>query len=124
MTVALRSWNLAAIGPRCGPHYSRLSGRRTETRTMSKKIYVGNMNYATTEDSLRELFGQFGGVESVAVIMDRATGRAKGFGFVEMESDQAAQAAIQKLDGQEFEGRKLRVNEAQEKPRDAEPRRY
>lgn len=91
---------------------------------MSKKIYVGNMNYATTEDSLRELFGQFGGVGSVAVIMDRATGRAKGFGFVEMESDQAAQAAIQKLDGQEYEGRKLRVNEAQEKPRDQEARRY
>jgi len=91
---------------------------------MSKKIYVGNMNYATTEDSLRELFGQFGGVSSVAVIMDRATGRAKGFGFVEMESDEAAQAAIQKLDGQEYEGRKLRVNEAQEKPRDQEARRY
>jgi RNA recognition motif-containing protein len=91
---------------------------------MSKKIYVGNMNYATTEDSLRELFGQFGGVSSVAVIMDRATGRAKGFGFVEMESDEAAQSAIQKLDGQEYEGRKLRVNEAQEKPRDQEARRY
>jgi len=70
---------------------------------MSKKIYVGNMNYATTEDNLRELFGQFGGVESVAVIVDRATGRAKGFGFVEMESDEAAQAAIQALDGQEHE---------------------
>jgi len=91
---------------------------------MSKKIYVGNMNYATTEDSLRELFGQFGGVGSVAVIMDRATGRAKGFGFVEMESEEAAQAAIQKLDGQEYEGRKLRVNEAQEKPRDQEAHRY
>lgn len=91
---------------------------------MSKKIYVGNMNYATTEDSLRELFGQFGTVDSVAVIMDRATGRAKGFGFVEMSSDEAAQAAIQKLDGQEFEGRKLRVNEAQEKPRDSAPGHY
>lgn len=91
---------------------------------MSKKIYVGNMNYATNEDSLRELFGQFGGVESVAVIMDRATGRAKGFGFVEMDSEEAAMAAIQQLDGHEFEGRKLRVNEAQEKPRDSEPRRY
>lgn len=88
---------------------------------MSKKIYVGNMNYATTEDSLRELFGQFGTVESVAVVVDRATGRTKGFGFVEMESPEAAQAAIQKLDGQEFEGRKLRVNEAQEKPRDSGP---
>ena len=91
---------------------------------MSKKIYVGNMNYATTEDSLRELFGQFGTVESVAVIMDRQTGRAKGFGFVEMESDEAAKAAILKLDGQDYEGRRLRVNEAQEKPRDSAPRQY
>lgn len=86
---------------------------------MSKKIYVGNMNYATTEDSLRELFGQYGRVESVAVIVDRATGRAKGFGFVEMDSDDAAKAAIAALDGNEFEGRRLRVNEAQEKPRDS-----
>jgi RNA recognition motif-containing protein len=91
---------------------------------MSRKIYVGNMNYATTEDSLRELFSQFGGVDSVAVIVDRATGRAKGFAFVEMENDEAAQAAIQKLDGQEFEGRKLRVNEAQEKPAGSGPRNY
>jgi RNA recognition motif-containing protein len=91
---------------------------------MSKKIYVGNMNYATTEESLRELFSQFGGVDSVAVIVDRATGRAKGFGFIEMDSAEAAQAAIQKLDGQEFEGRKLRVNEAQEKPANSAPRQY
>jgi RNA recognition motif-containing protein len=91
---------------------------------MSRKIYVGNMNYATTEDSLRELFSQFGGVDSVAVIVDRATGRAKGFAFVEMENDEAAQSAIQKLDGQEFEGRKLRVNEAQEKPAGSGPRNY
>ncbi len=91
---------------------------------MSRKIYVGNMNYATTEDSLRELFSQFGGVDSVAVIVDRATGRAKGFAFVEMENDEAAQSAIQKLDGQEFEGRKLRVNEAQEKPASSGPRNY
>ena len=91
---------------------------------MSRKIYVGNMNYATTEDSLRELFSQFGGVDSVAVIADRATGRAKGFAFVEMENDEAAQSAIQKLDGQDFEGRKLRVNEAQEKPAGSGPRNY
>ncbi len=89
---------------------------------MSKKIYVGNMNYATTEDSLRELFGQYGRVESVAVIVDKATGRAKGFGFVEMDSDDAAKSAIASLDGNEFEGRKLRVNEAQEKPRDSRDR--
>jgi RNA recognition motif-containing protein len=99
-------------------------GGSTEIDAMSRKIYVGNMNYATTEDSLRELFSQFGGVDSVAVIVDRATGRAKGFAFVEMENDEAAQAAIQKLDGQEFEGRKLRVNEAQEKPAGSGPRNY
>lgn len=91
---------------------------------MSRKIYVGNMNYATTEESLRELFGRFGAVDSVAVIVDRATGRAKGFGFVEMGTDDEARAAIQALDGQEFEGRRLRVNEAQEKPRDSGPGRY
>jgi RNA recognition motif-containing protein len=96
----------------------------TEMDTMSRKIYVGNMNYATTEDSLRELFSQFGGVDSVAVIVDRATGRAKGFAFVEMENEEAAQSAIQKLDGQEFEGRKLRVNEAQGKPAGPAPRSY
>jgi len=101
--------------------YSRFS---MEIHAMSRKIYVGNMNYATTEDSLRELFSQFGGVDSVAVIVDRATGRAKGFAFVEMENDEAAQSAIQKLDGQEFEGRKLRVNEAQEKPASSGPRNY
>ena len=89
---------------------------------MSRKIYVGNMNFATNEASLRELFGRFGGVESVAIIIDKATGRAKGFGFVEMESEDAAEAAISALDGKDFEGRKLRVNEAQEKPRDRPPR--
>lgn len=91
---------------------------------MSRKIYVGNMNFATTEESLRELFGGFGTVDSVAIVFDRATGRPKGFGFVEMGSDDEAKAAIRSLDGQEFEGRRLRVNEAQEKPRDAGPGRY
>mgnify|MGYP000864415810 FL=1 len=91
---------------------------------MSRKIYVGNMNYATNEDSLRELFSQFGTVDSVAVIVDKATGRAKGFAFVEMENDEAARKAIEQLDGQEYEGRRLRVNEAQEKPRDSRPPRY
>ena len=88
---------------------------------MAKKIYVGNMNYATNEQSLRELFAQFGEVRSVNIIMDRYTGQAKGFGFVEMEVDEAADSAIAALNGSEFEGRTLRVNQAME--RDRAPRR-
>ncbi len=85
---------------------------------MAKKLYVGNMNYATTENSLRELFSQYGEVASVSVITDRATGRAKGFAFVEMVDDTAAAGAIAALDGKDFEGRLLRVNEAMDKPRE------
>jgi RNA recognition motif-containing protein len=84
---------------------------------MSRKIYVGNLNYATTDNSVRELFLQFGTVESATVIADQATGRTKGFGFVEMGTEEAARLAIEKLDGVEFEGRRLRVNAAQEKPK-------
>ncbi|MCX7024640.1 MAG: RNA-binding protein [Spirochaetes bacterium] len=83
---------------------------------MSKKVYVGNMNFATTENGLRELFAQYGEVVSVNIVTDRATGRAKGFGFIEMNDDSGAMAAISALDGKEFEGRRLRVNEAQERP--------
>lgn len=84
---------------------------------MAKKIYVGNINFATTESSLNNLFSQYGEVVSANIVMDRVTGRSKGFGFVEMAEDSAAQAAIEALDGKEFEGRQLRVNEAQDKPR-------
>lgn len=88
-----------------------------EVHGMSRKIYVGNLNYATTDASVRELFMQFGVVESATVIMDQTTGRTKGFGFVEMGTAEAARTAIEKLDGMEFEGRRLRVNAAQEKPK-------
>lgn len=85
---------------------------------MSKKIYVGNLNYNTTEDQLRELFGQYGNVLEANVISDRFTDRSKGFGFVEMEEDDAADAAITALNGKEFDNRALRVDEARErKPR-------
>lgn len=84
---------------------------------MSKKIYVGNLNYNTTEDDLRDLFGQFGTVNSANIILDRETRRSKGFGFVELEEDDAAEAAISQLDGQEYGSRNLRVNEAISKPR-------
>jgi len=84
---------------------------------MAKKIYVGNMSYNTTEDGLRQAFGQYGTVASVNVITDRVTGRARGFGFVEMETEEMAQAAIAALNGKELDGRQLKVNEANDKPR-------
>jgi RNA recognition motif-containing protein len=83
---------------------------------MGKKLYVGNLSYDTTNAMLEQLFGEFGTVQSAQVIMDRDTGRSKGFGFVEMGSDQEAQAAITALGGKEVGGRTLTVNEA--KPRE------
>ena len=80
-----------------------------------KNIYVGNLPWSTTEDDLRRTFGQYGEVQSAKVIMDRETGRSRGFGFVEMEDD-AADQAIQALNGQDMGGRGLKVNEA--KPRE------
>ena len=85
---------------------------------MGKKLYVGNLTYNVNETDLEALFSQFGTVQSAQIIIDRDTNRSKGFGFVEMGSDNEAQAAIQGLDGQDHEGRNLTVNEA--KPR--EPR--
>ncbi len=82
---------------------------------MGKKLYVGNMSYDVTNSDLEQMFGAHGTVESVQIINDRATGRSKGFGFVEMSSEEEAQAAIGALDGQEGGGRALKVNEA--KPR-------
>jgi cold-inducible RNA-binding protein len=76
------------------------------------KLYVGNLNYATGEGELRELFGEFGEVASVAVITDRESGRSKGFGFVEFTNEDDAKAAISALDGKEIDGRALKVNEA------------
>jgi RNA recognition motif-containing protein len=79
---------------------------------MTKKLFVGNLSYSTTEEQLRELFTQVGPVASVALITDRMTGQAKGFGFVEMESEQGAQEAIQKLNGREMNQRSITVSEA------------
>jgi len=84
---------------------------------MSKKIYVGNLNYATTEDTLSSLFSQYGEVVSSVIIKDRYTEQSKGFGFIEMSDDQAADAAIATLNGKEVDGRRIRVNVAEEKPR-------
>src|SRR4051794_32732182 len=82
---------------------------------MGRRLYVGNLTYNTTDDGLRQLFEQHGSVTSAQVIMDRDTGRSKGFGFVEMGSDQEAQAAIAALNGKEVDGRTLTVNEARPK---------
>ncbi len=79
---------------------------------MSKKIYVGNMNYNTTEDSIRDLFSNYGEVLSVNMITDRYTGRFKGFAFIEMETDDEANNAIKSINGHELDGRELRVAEA------------
>ena len=79
---------------------------------MGKKLYVGNLTYEVTDSSLRQMFEAHGTVQSAQVIMDRDTGRSKGFGFVEMGSDQEAQAAIAAMSGKEFDGRALTVNEA------------
>ncbi|MDR0598892.1 MAG: RNA-binding protein [Treponema sp.] len=84
---------------------------------MAKKLYVGNLSYNTTEDSLRGLFSGFGAVSSVKIIMDRDSGGSKGFGFIEMGSDEEAAAAIAGTNGKDFEGRQIRVNEAMDKPR-------
>ncbi|MCG8572897.1 MAG: RNA-binding protein [Spirochaetes bacterium] len=79
---------------------------------MSKKIYVGNLNYNSTEDQLTDLFAEYGNVLSVKIIEDRFSGRSKGFGFIEMENDDEVLAAISALNGKEFDGRNLKVNEA------------
>ena len=79
---------------------------------MGKKLYVGNLSYGVTNSDLEQMFAAHGTVQSAQVIMDRDTGRSKGFGFVEMGSDQEAQAAIAALSGKEVDGRALTVNEA------------
>ena len=83
---------------------------------MSTKLYVGNLSFNTSNEDLQELFGQSGTVESVTVVEDRETGRSRGFGFIEMSSNEEGQAAIATLNGKEIDGRALTVNEA--KPRE------
>jgi cold-inducible RNA-binding protein len=83
---------------------------------MGRKLYVGNLGYGVTDNDLEKMFLAHGAVQSAQVIMDRDTGRSKGFGFVEMGSDQEAQAAIAALNGKDTNGRALKVNEA--KPRE------
>lgn len=87
---------------------------------MSKKLYVGGLSYDTVENALKETFAQAGTVESATIIMDRMSGRSKGFGFVEMSSDEEAQKAIEMFNGTELDGRSITVNEA--RPQESRPR--
>jgi RNA recognition motif-containing protein len=80
------------------------------------KLYVGNLPFSATEDAVRTLFAAHGTVEKISLINDRDTGRPRGFGFIEMSSDDASRA-MQALNGQDFDGRALKINEAQERPR-------
>ncbi len=96
---------------------SSLEGGAARKCELSKKLYIGNLPFSATEDELRSLFEPHGSIASVNVIMDRDTGRARGFAFVEMEEASAADAAMRALDGSEMGGRSLKVNEAQDKSR-------
>ena len=87
---------------------------------MAKKLYVGGLSYDTTENALKEAFSQAGTVESATIIIDKISGRSKGFGFVEMSSDEEAQKAIETLNGKELDGRNITVNEA--RPMESRPR--
>lgn len=87
---------------------------------MANKLFVGSLAWATTDDSLKDFFAQAGTVVSASVIMDRESGRSKGFGFVEMSSDEEAKAAVEQLNGKDLDGRAVVVNEA--RPREERPR--
>ncbi len=88
---------------------------------MAKKLFVGGLSWGTTDEGLRQAFSGFGEVTDAKVIMDRETGRSRGFGFVTFASDEAAKEAMTKMDGSALDGRTLKVNEAQEKERGPRP---
>jgi len=87
---------------------------------MNKKLYIGGLSYDTTEDTLKDLFSESGKVESAIVITDKMSGRSKGFGFVEMSTEEEAQKAMEALNGKEIDGRTVTVNEA--RPQESRPR--
>jgi len=103
--VVLLIWRFSRSGDAFSNHVTKRSN-------MGNKLYVGNLPFSATDDSLREMFGQAGQVESARIITDRDTGRSKGFGFVEMSTQQEASDAINKFNGADFDGRSLTVNEA------------
>lgn len=88
---------------------------------MSKKLFVGGLNWKTTDDGLRQAFERFGDIVEAKVITDRETGRSRGFGFVTFSDDSSADSAISEMDGADLEGRTIKVNQAQEKPRTGGP---
>ncbi len=88
---------------------------------MTKKLYVGGIPYSSTEESLKDFFSKVGEVVSASIIIDKMTGRSKGFGFVEMSTEEEAQTAIDQLHGEDFEGRTLTVDEA--RPKEERPAR-
>jgi RNA recognition motif-containing protein len=102
-------------GPRPTTAPRRISTRGEQDNPLSKKLYVGNLSFDSTEADLKDLFGRHGSVETVNVITDRDTGRPRGFAFVEMSEGSAAQDAIRALDGTDFGGRSIKVNEAQDR---------
>lgn len=87
---------------------------------MSKKLYVGSLSYSTTDESLKDAFSAYGTVESATVIVDKMSGRSKGFGFVEMSSEAEAQSALEQMNGKELDGRQIKVSEA--RPQEERPR--
>jgi len=108
------------LGPDIAEIRAEVGPRLMQESTMSNRLYVGNLPYETSEQDLQTLFAQAGNVETVTVVRDRDTGRARGFGFVEMATDQDAQNAIGQLHDQQFGGRRLTVNEA--RPQAPRPR--
>ena len=89
---------------------------------MSHSLYVGNFPYSTTDEQLTELFSEYGSVESVRILKDRETGMSRGFGFVDMDSQEAAETVIAELNGMDFNGRPLKINHS--RPRESRPERY
>jgi len=113
----------STIRPR-SDHYNNFLSflvKKEEVKSMATKLYVGGLPYSTQEDALKDLFAAAGSVTSAVIIMDKMSGRSKGFGFVEMATDEEAQNAISMFNEKEFEGRKLTVNEA--RPMEARPPR-
>ena len=89
-----------------------LQAEKDKNKEMAKKLYVGGLSYSTTEDTLKDAFAQAGAVETATIILDKMSGRSKGFGFVEMSTEEEAAKAIEMFNGKELDGRTLTVNEA------------
>jgi len=113
LAVVRSSSNIGTLGASAWRQFP--SDAKQENEAMGRRLYVGNLSYNTTEMGLRDLFGQLGTVADAKVVMDRETGRPRGFAFVEMGTDQEAQQAIEQLNGRELDGRAINVNEAQER---------